>query len=356
MRSRVRGLLAGTTFEQLGTTFDEAFRLLGEVPARELREWEADLLRSDGTRVVFGSREVTVLETTTKNSNTRRRSLHFNDRLDLQQSLCAIDRATGKVRHDRPPPGELQGLSLAVAMHRHSILAGEASDFPLRVCVLGAGGCTIPSFLHQSFSPHCEVDCVELSPAVRKAARQCFGVAQLEKEGKDDGGPHFRLHGGCAVEWLRGATTDGFDVIIVDVEAGGSSTTTTDWADLVAPPAEMLAGPFLAEVDRALAKNGAFAVNVIGGPSAHEASWKALTSGLSPSGGGGDSDFSFARCVAPVPNNDGAANGGRQRIMFAARGCATPPTSAAMKAALDGLLPRPLVDSPDAWLQSWTHE
>ena len=59
------GFVAGLTYEDLGVTFDEAYSLLQDVPEQQIRDFEDELLAKHGQRVVFGSKDVSVVDTIT---------------------------------------------------------------------------------------------------------------------------------------------------------------------------------------------------------------------------------------------------------------------------------------------------
>lgn len=301
------------------------------------------------------------------------RSLHFNDRYDYVQSSVRVSVA-GLVDHSRPPPtvGEtgtvVSGLGLAVASH---ILLtpswAHASHMALRIAVVGAGACSLPAFLHTAL-PAAQVDAVELSAAVCAAARDHFGVAELEASSS-----RFRLHEGCGFEWLEAAPPDSADILVIDMEFGeidaevgapqpavGSADGAGDAAEaadatgpLLAPPRRFLRPEVLARCAKVLAPGGVLAVNALG--SALEVEKAAMTLGA------------FAETTPPasvaVPEGM-TAQGERlvQRFLFCApRGNGdgdTPGRAAvsrlALRTALDAL-GRDGVELLDdaAWAESW---
>ena len=273
-----RSFLAGLTHVTMDCTFEEARSLLEDVPDSEIADWAAQHRAEQLQAVLFCTPEVTVLDeydTDQIGAAPARRSLRFNRRLDLEQTCVRLNPSTRCVDVSAPPPSRLQGLALAA-----QLFTAATGRVPRRVAVLGAGGCSLPAFLHEALA-ECHVDAVELSADVRAAARACFGVAALETSGR------FQLHSGCAAAWMRamaerferlGEASPGFDVIIVDVEAGPDVASTADGEagapvtpvapvaprELVAPPAQMLASAFLADLEATLAPDGVAAWNIIG--------------------------------------------------------------------------------------------
>ena len=183
--SFARGLLAGLTHEEAGVDFDEAYSLVQDLPQETLLEFEDQLWENAGKRIVYATKAVSVIDCYTDMteqqtdietgpakvmSDVVTRSLYLNDRPDLVQSSTYVDRHTGAVLHQLPPPRhgdastEVQGLALAVAIHsRHwptSLLIpssvctqeqesesqGLLEDFRITITVLGAGACSLSAF------------------------------------------------------------------------------------------------------------------------------------------------------------------------------------------------------------------
>ena len=184
-------LIAGLTHKEMGVSFSEALELLAHVPPSQIEEFERELLVEEGKRVVHSTEEVSVIETTSDDSIHR--SLHFNERPHLVQSCVRVDSRTGHIDHTRPPPSEgrlathLQGLSLALALHSPN--SGKKT-----VCVLGAGGCSLPAYLFGAVPEVKTMHAVELSKDVSYAARHYFGIRELEDSS-------FTLHTECAKSW-----------------------------------------------------------------------------------------------------------------------------------------------------------
>ena len=254
------------------------------------------------------------------------RSLHFNDRVDLVQSCVyvrpSLNYADGNsvsssgpwcppadrvVDHAAPPPAEgdtathLNALLAAVGLYQAlATAAGAEADAappacsphatqsappgPLRVAVLGGGGCAVPAHLFAAMGGTdrvtLEVDIVERSGGVVAAAREHFGIAALEEQAKEAAGAEkqlqedeeggsrsrFRLHTECAIGWLGERAKElrrkearplqqwqPFDVIMVDLEGGDYRQLDDDDADaaaavIKAPPAAALSEQFLLDL------------------------------------------------------------------------------------------------------------
>jgi spermidine synthase len=203
------------------------------------------------------------------------------------------------------------------------------------VGVLGAGGCVVPAFLHTILPASSTVDCVELSPDVLEAARACFGIAELEEESSKS---LFRLHGGCALEWLASQSENSLDVVIVDIEGGDE-----EGSSLVAPPSRWLSssggtGTLFSSLDRVLSNPGVFVLNCIGDAQGHDEVLQKMPSG-----------YALATCLAP------GSESGRQRLLFGARGGDGDLLllERDVRNAL-GCLPA-LLDDKESWLKGWQH-
>jgi hypothetical protein len=271
----IKWIVAGLTYREMGVEFEDAVELLGEIPQEQLREFQDTLLSDEGKSVVFSNEELSVLDNS-EPGGVLLRSLIFNARPNLVQTAVLVD-SEGNVDLSRPPPSEggssthLQGLALSVALHRaqqQKQLGPREGRAPPRVCVLGAGGCSLPAHLFSAI-PGATVDAVELSPGVLTAARDFFGVAALEAS------PRFALHCGCAVAYLAESQAV-YDVMIIDIEGGNGGDDDEEADPLVAPPRTFLSAEFLSSAQRALAPGGVVAMNAIGTPAAVQSALDAL--------------------------------------------------------------------------------
>ncbi|CAE8599912.1 unnamed protein product [Polarella glacialis] len=101
----------------------------------------------------------------------------------------------------------------------------------LRILCIGLGGGSVPSFFAQRL-PHCDVDVVELEPAVAKAATEAMGFVE---------GPHLRVHVEDGVSFALRAVEDArrtgdsavagglYDAVLVDAYAPDGSVPSSLW-------------------------------------------------------------------------------------------------------------------------------
>jgi spermidine synthase len=338
----VKWLVAGLTHRDLGVEFTEAVELLDGIPPEQLREFQEALLSGEGKSVVYSNMKLSVIDSA-EPGGALLRSLVFNARPNLVQTAVLVD-AAGNVDNSRPPPIEggsathLQGLSLAVALHSLHRAAGRGATHstPPRVCVLGAGGCSLPAHLLLTI-PGATIDAVELSPAVLAAARDFFGVGALEAEHPRS---RFAVHCDCAASWIaaRSSREDEqappYDVVIVDIEDGGQDGDEVE--ELVAPPRAFLSPDFLGDVRRSLAPGGIVAMNVVGTPAAAQSALQAV--------GDGWPLHSHALCKAPSTGD------GMHYILFSCDGDIA--SGAELQAAL-AAAESPLVDDGAAWVKGY---
>jgi len=317
MARRLQGFVAGATHRELGVSFAEGLALAKALPLAALREFESSLA---GQSVVMSTDSVSVLDTDAEGGGGgggRLRSLHFNNRLDLVQSCARVAAGTADddgvvVLHDQPPPRgptgtNTVGLALALALH---------ADPAPRVAVLGAGACVLPAFVHARL-PRCTLEAVERSADVRRAARECFGIAELEAASD-----RFALRAGCAFEWLDGAADASWDVLVVDLEGGDGDVASAE--ALLAPPPRLLLRPAAEALARVLSSTGTLAVNALGGAAQVEEATAALASAC-----GG---LEWSSWAAPG-GDEGAKQGAvQQRVLLGSRRCGATPTAAAMRA------------------------
>eukprot|EP01134_Creolimax_fragrantissima_P005496 CFRG5496T1 len=361
---RLQGLVAGITYKDMNLSLEEAFFLLNYVPEHELLEVEEDLA-SQNNRVVLSTPSISVLdELNGAGHGIDLRSLHFNNRLDLVQTCVEVDAKTGEVDHSNPPPSfgkratHLQGLALGYVL-RHACALGSAdgddkkASTKCNIAVLGAGGCSLPSFLHHVL-PDSNIVCVEASPDVVDAARDFFGVRKLEE--KQDN--RFTLIGSTAEEWveliqtgmpLGEATHESLDLVIVDIEDGDNgdgfhtdmSSSYSLEAQLIAPPTSILNPKFWSNLSSVVAPGGVIAINVIGTEVAHEDMRNHLVAYL-------PSNWTLSSCTAPNIISGSATNVVHGILMA----CNGPRVTSDILLEAAGQLPR-LVDDPEAWVDTW---
>jgi hypothetical protein len=284
----IRGFLSGLTHDSLGLTQSQAFDLLQGVSDSDVEEWYLEWRQSQTAtaRVVHSDELLSVLDRHEVENGVVRRTLHFNERLDLEQSSVTIALAADGVTytdsddaHFKAPRVDAlphHALVLATALRparpavplmksdAASILSSSNTAAPLRIAVLGAGGCSLPRWLLHAL-PSAEIEGVEASAAVAAVARSHFGAAALERTGR------FTLRTQDAREWLtleasvsESVTRVSWDAILLDVEAGDAEAGGTG---RVAPPATFLSRDALLCAARALTpRTGVLAVNVVAPP------------------------------------------------------------------------------------------
>jgi len=257
-------LAAAATHRGLGMSYDEACETVQALPPALLAQFEADLAAA-GQQLVASTRELTVLDTEAPAPGTWLRSLHFNARLDYVQSCVLVRGGGGDCPADRVPDHSsappstgatathLRRLLNAVGLQRLLLPAGDPDPAPLRIVVLGAGGCTVPAHLATALRHPAAVEAVEISPAVVEVAHEWFGISTIPDE-------TLRVHTSCALEWMRCAEQP-IDVLLIDLESGASGAS----GEIRAPPPEVLAPAFLSRIAALVGRHkpGAVAVNTI---------------------------------------------------------------------------------------------
>ena len=292
--TKCKGLLAGSLYEKLGMTFDEAYDSLDRVPQEELLEFERDFEQS----IVAGTKEATVLER--REQGLQYRSLVLNRRVDLEQSRIMVsgDLPEGVILHHVSSGGPHEGLSLVAS------LCEKRADEPLHMVVLGGGGCAVPALCYtvlRPLYPEVKVDVVELSREVCEIARNHFGISALESS--SDG--RFALHHADAVDFAIGLEPGTVDMLILDIEDGSSGHD----GELTAPPEVLTRDEtFLRGIAAAVRSGGALAINTIG----DEGSYQHLAQNLDRICKG--FDFGYSVCV-PVPGPAGL----RQRFYISCK-------------------------------------
>ena len=247
----------------------------------------------------------------------------------------------------------LQGLSLAVAVWlannagatRDELAAAAAATAP-RICVLGAGGCSVPAFLHHTL-PTSSVDAVEPCGTVSYVARHMFGVDELERAGR------FRLHLASATDYLEALQPPAaFDVVIVDIVAAEAAGGVDGVA---APPTQVLSGA--AALAASLADGGVCAINTITSEGGFRSTRRLLRAALRD-----DVEIAVLKVPAEAVVIDQEWH--TQRLVFMARQSRRATleersreralSRAATAAALEHL-PR-LVDDEARWLAGWEED
>ena len=225
-RSRVSGFLCGLTYESNGLSFQENYDLLRDVPIEDIEEWERGHYEDHGQRVVYGSKDVSVIDTSLR-ENWKMRSLHFNDRVDLRQS--AVLRFGEIYDYTSEPCNHVKTLSLGLAVSDSL----ERNDRDTNVVVLGGGGCVLPAFIYDVF-PDTRIKVVERSQEIVHVARDYFGISKLEANDR------FELICDCAKNWISKQDRESIDLLIVDIEGGNAER--EDW---ILPPLDFVTKPFL---------------------------------------------------------------------------------------------------------------
>jgi hypothetical protein len=223
-RSRVSGFLSGLTYETNGLSFEENYDLLKEIPTEEIEEWERGHFKDHGQRVVYGSKDVSVIDTNMK-SDWILRSLHFNDRVDLRQS--AVMRYGEIYDYTSSPCNHVKTLSMGLAVND-----SLNSNKNKKIVVLGGGGCVLPAFIHKMF-PKSRIRVVERSQEIVHVAQKYFGISQLESD-------RFELICDCAKNWISRQDQESIDVLMIDIEGGVPER--EDW---ILPPLDFVSKPFL---------------------------------------------------------------------------------------------------------------
>jgi spermidine synthase len=181
---------------------------------------------------------------------------------------------------------------------------------------------------------HIQMNAVEISRDVCYAARRYFGVAALESS-------RYRLHTGCAMEWLATAEDGSIDVLVVDLEDGSSARSDA----LIAPPPPVLSQYFLEDAASAMAQGGVIAINAIGSKEQLDTAMNKISAAL-------PAHYSHASCTVS-PEVDPS---GRHQIFFhmnthPAFSAGSVPNRENLASELD-MLPT-LVDNRQSWLRGF---
>ncbi|TDH66920.1 hypothetical protein CCR75_001906 [Bremia lactucae] len=239
------------TYDEL----QELLRDLQEVEPNVMAQYKAEFLENFSRNIIFRNENITVIDSNFNDDSKLTRCFVFNDRLHLTQSEVAL------VKKPIDSEREFDRSSLLLDVHRALCLPfawlckQEKALLPIRVCVLGAGACTLPLFLlaHHSSQELTQLDAVEPNQFVIEVAQRYFGV---EKALKSDS--RLRMHKEFGQEFIQATAKDSrFDMMLIDVEAGASCD------DVQAPPLDMLDLSFLQSVKQRLVPGGILAINVI---------------------------------------------------------------------------------------------
>lgn len=341
-----RGYMAGMSVapgaDMEGTSFDEAFDLLGLIDQELLQEYEKDLWELDKRKIIFGTKRVSVIDCVTEAGECARLLLH-NTEPHMAQTAIRIDEV-GALTPPFPAMSSLRGqfgmhlggLALAVALWRTAKLNGvnlshQADDAAQpQVLVLGGGGGVIPRTIAAAM-PGALIDVVEPCADTRLAARTWFGLAELEKSPDK-----FKLHGGCGVKHLERVSEGSVDVLIIDASS-------SEHDGIYAPPPPFRLDSFWAAAIRAMNPAGAaFGVNLVGSPEATAALQHRIakaTKGWS------------LRCIPPPPGGLPDAVLLDQRLLFGLLGRFADETEL-REVGLVGLGGR-LINDEELWLPQW---
>ncbi|KNC87358.1 hypothetical protein SARC_00548 [Sphaeroforma arctica JP610] len=117
------------------------------------------------------------------------------DTLQEADTAASLGSEPATVRTDVPQNVSASTIFPFARTHTHT----STQHFklpPCRVAVLGAGGCSLPGFLHELL-PYVYLDCVESHADVIAMARNCFGVRELEETSA-----RFHMHETTAEKWI----------------------------------------------------------------------------------------------------------------------------------------------------------
>ena len=239
IRARLTGYLAGITTSSLPpspshtpTSFNESYNLLQEVPISTLKDWEATHNLETNEKILYGSKQITVVE-----SENRRRLL-FNTRLHLTQaevSVCPIDNS---IINDGSAFGAMGALLF-------SPLLTPRPRTNQNLLLLGGGANTISTFLLNKF-PDLRVDSVEIDAEVCKVAEKFFGASDNRLNVVTD----------CAFNHLATMVKQQqYDMVVVDLDFGNGVNDS-----IVVPPRRVLDSGFLNELKCVVSPGGVVCV------------------------------------------------------------------------------------------------
>ena len=303
IRERVTGFLAGLTYGLNGLSYEDSYDLISDVPIQDLKDWENGHFLEHRQRVVFGTQELSVVDTFPTEDENKHivvrdsesvfvRSMYFNRRIDLEQSRVLVSRFDeNEVFNFTEPSPHVRGLAIALAAIRNN------SKYPVRVCVLGGGGCVLSMFFRSMLDDKSQIDTVDISNDALFLARRFFGIAEYE-------GDRFRIHEQCGIAWttnIAKTKPHSIDILAIDVEDGDALEEQN--ASPVAPPRSFLDSSFLEAAFQSLDTQGCMVINIIGDEQQFHTACEAVV------------DAGFFHTSVDVPG----AVGNRQRILFCVR-------------------------------------
>ncbi|GMH77492.1 hypothetical protein TL16_g07428 [Triparma laevis f. inornata] len=275
-----RGFLAGlhaTGDRPEYDNFADAYEAISQVPDNLLAEFESELMEGQGREFIYGSKLVSVIDTTTSTSTSTStlptketlRTLILNERPNLVQTCIKVPGPAGSqfISDGAPSPiseTHLGGLALTLLL--------SPSSSPSCV-IVGAGGCTLPHTI-SVFNESGSVVAVEPCEEVCAAARQWFGVTPS---------CGFELVTDFGEPYLSSLSQspNSLDILILDADDGS------------VPPRSMQEPNFWSDVVRpVLHEEGVVGVNVIGDQETQELLQDTLESNLP--------NHSVVRVRAPV--------------------------------------------------------
>jgi spermidine synthase len=157
------------------------------------------------------------------------------DSAGLRYLLFSENGALQSVRR----PGEAGNLVLP---YSRSMMVGlTCVEKPRRILVVGLGGASIPSYLHQHY-PKARIDCVEIDSAVIDVAKRFFGFQEDDR---------LRAHAADGRKYIE-ETTHRYDIVFLDA-----------FGDDYIPPS-LTTREFLLAVRRVLSPRGIVLANVWG--------------------------------------------------------------------------------------------
>mmetsp|Transcript_9513 Transcript_9513/g.17874 ORF Transcript_9513/g.17874 Transcript_9513/m.17874 type:complete len:263 (+) Transcript_9513:919-1707(+) len=162
----------------------------------------------------------------------------------------------GEPSHKTMPFEQHQALAAAPAFFHKQIDSCTAD--PVRMALIGAGGCTIPMALRGVMGKRVVQDVVELEPAVLQVAQNFFGAVE-EPE-------HMRFHAQDGVVYLENCPDGSLEVLMLDPAHSQASDIQDDPDGLEIPPAAFVQRDFVeGQLRRCLSDEGVCVCNVIAG-------------------------------------------------------------------------------------------
>lgn len=231
-----RGFLAGLHAHATGVdhpeydSFDSAYEAISQVPDTLLLEFEEELLNGQGRKFIFGSRLVSVIDTTKDTDSTTLRTLVLNERPNLVQTAVLVPGPAGSqfTSDGAPSPiteTHLGGLALALLF-----LPPPKPQSSTSCVIVGAGGCTLPHTISRHIPRPSSVVALEPCEEVCTAARKWFGITP------DCG---FQLIPEFGEPYLSAQPAKSVNVLILDADDGSvppkSMQTSNFWSDVVRP-------------------------------------------------------------------------------------------------------------------------